>query len=143
MVQAFAVQESIDLPNERVWQELTAWERAPAWMAGVEAMRAEGPTAAGTVVRFTARGTERASTITACEPGRSLTLTTARGPVSASYTYALAAEDAGTRASLVVDVTTKGIARAFTPMLSRAMRRADGGQLRELRRVLEKESAAS
>jgi len=108
-----------------MWQEVTAWERAPAWMAGIE----------------TTRGAEQMSTITACEPGRFVTLTSVRGRVSASCAYTLAAEGSATRASLVADVTTTGAARALAPVLRRAIRHADSGQLRELRHRLEQESA--
>ena len=143
MVQAFAVQERIESPADRVWDELTAWDRAPAWMPGIEAMRADGPTAAGTHVRYTARGAEQTSTVTACEPGRLLTLTSERGPVRASYTYTLEAQGPATRVDLVVDVATRGAARVFGPLLRRMMKRADGGQLHALRRVLEQESATA
>lgn len=143
MVQAFAVRERIEAPTDRVWAELTAWERAPGWMAGVEVMRADGPTAAGTHLRYRAGPgkAEQVSTITACEPGRLVTVTSARGPVRASYTYALVPQGMATEASLVVDVRTAGAARVFGPVLRRAMKRADGGHLRALRRVLEQPTA--
>jgi hypothetical protein len=47
----------------------------------------DGATAVGTTLRFTTRGKEQASEISALEPGRSVTLRSRQGGVTADYTY--------------------------------------------------------
>jgi uncharacterized protein YndB with AHSA1/START domain len=86
MARAFAVTRKIDRPVDVVWSRLTDWDRAAPWM-GVDAIRAEGATAVGTTLRFTARGKDRTSEIAALAPGRSVTLRSRQGGVTADYIY--------------------------------------------------------
>lgn len=131
MTRAFAVSTTIDLPVGLVWERLVDWETADRWMPGVDAIRTEGPTAAGTIVVFTTRGKERLGRIAELDPGRSITLTSSQGGVSANYVYECVTEGRGTRVSLVADCSTTGYMRLLGPVIRYAIRRADHGQLDE------------
>lgn len=129
MTVAFTSTTTISQPVGRVWDRLVDWGSAAQWMPGVEDLRAEGPLAAGTTLIFTARGKERRGTIAAVEPGRSLTLRSVQGGVTADYAYECVEQDGGTRVSLVADCTMTGPVRLLGPLIRYAVRRADGGQL--------------
>ena len=128
MTRAFAVTRAIDLPAEQVWARLTDWDRAASWL-GVDAIRADGATAVGTTLRFTARGTERTSEIAALEPGRSVTLRSRQGGVTADYTYRVEPDGAGSRVTLIAEVATRGAWALAGPVIRAAIRRTDRGQL--------------
>jgi uncharacterized protein YndB with AHSA1/START domain len=133
MTQAFRRERVIEAPVDEVWRRLTDWDRAAGWL-GVDAIRADGPTRPGTTLRFTARGKEHTSEITALDPGRSITLRSQQGGVTADYTYAVAADPGGTRVTLTADVGTRGGWWLAGPMIRGAIRRTDSGQLDALDR---------
>jgi uncharacterized protein YndB with AHSA1/START domain len=135
MAQAFRVQRQLDRPADAVWAQLTDWDRAAGWL-GVESLRAEGPTAVGTELVFTARGKERRSEIVALEPGRSITLRSRQGGVTADYTYAVEPAGAGSLATLTADVRTPGGWSLLGPVIRRAIRNEDSGQLDALAQTL-------
>jgi uncharacterized protein YndB with AHSA1/START domain len=135
MTQAFRTERVIDAPVDEVWRRMTDWDRAAGWL-GVDAIRADGPTEAGTTLRFTTRGNEHTSRITAVDPGRSVTLRSQQGGVTADYTYAVVADPGGTRVTLTADVQTSGAWRLAAPMIRVAIRRTDSGQLDALDREL-------
>jgi carbon monoxide dehydrogenase subunit G len=129
MTTAFTASATVDRPVGEVWQRLVDWDTADQWMSGVDAVSAPGPLAAGSTVVFTARGKERAATVVALDPGRSITLRSVQGGVSADYTYECVADGRGTRVGLVADCTMTGPVRLLGPVIRYAIRRADGGQL--------------
>jgi uncharacterized protein YndB with AHSA1/START domain len=135
MTEAFTVTRLFDHPADQVWQQLTDWDRAAGWL-GVDSIRAEGPTQSGTTLRFVARGKERASEIAALDPGRSITLRSRQGGVTADYTYTVEPAGDAARVGLVADVRTAGAWVLVGPMVRAAIRRADGGQLDALDRSL-------
>jgi uncharacterized protein YndB with AHSA1/START domain len=135
MTQAFRAERVVDASVDEVWGRLTDWDRAAGWL-GVDAIRADGPTQVGTTLRFTTRGKERTSRITAVDPGRSITLRSEQGGVTADYTYAVAADPGGTRVTLTAAVGTRGAWRLAGPMIRAAIRRTDSGQLDALDREL-------
>ena len=139
MARAFDVETWIDRDPQVVWKRLTDWERAADWMAGIDALEADGPSAAGTRLAFLARGKRRESVIAGLEPGRSLVLTSRQGPVEATYTYRIEPERGGTRLRLLAECDVAGPLRLLAPLLRAAIKRADGGQPEALRRVLEAE----
>jgi hypothetical protein len=98
-------------------------------MSGVDALRAHGPTAAGTTLVFTTRGKQRAAQIAALDPGRSVTLRSIQGGVTADYVYACVRHGDGTRVSLAADCRMTGPLRLLGPVVRSAIRRADSGQL--------------
>jgi uncharacterized protein YndB with AHSA1/START domain len=134
-VQAFTVARELDRPAGAVWEAMTDWDRAATWL-GVDSLRAEGPTAVGTQVVFRARGKERRSEIVALDPGRAVTLRSRQGRVIADYTYAVEPAGSGSRATLTADVRTPGIWSLLGPVIRRAIRREDSGQLEALARAL-------
>ncbi len=129
MTKAFDVQTSIEQPAAQVWERLVDWDTADRWMPGVDALRTEGPTAAGTVVVFTSRGKERRGQIAALARGRSITLRSTQGGVTADYVYECVPDGRGTRVSLVADCSITGVMRLLGPVIRFAIRRADSGQL--------------
>ena len=129
MTTAFTAETTVDQPVGAVWERLVDWDTAHRWMPGVEAVRAEGPVAVGSTVVFTARGKERLATIAAVDPGRSITLRSVQGAVTADYTYECVADGRDTRVGLVADCSMTGPIRLFGPVIRYAIRRADGGQL--------------
>jgi carbon monoxide dehydrogenase subunit G len=129
MTTAFTASATVDRPVGEVWQRLVDWDTADQWMSGVDAVSAPVPLAAGSTVVFTARGKERAATVVALDPGRSITLRSVQGGVSADYTYECVADGRGTRVGLVADCTMTGPVRLLGPVIRYAIRRADGGQL--------------
>jgi len=137
MTQAIHVTAVIDRPVGAVWAELTDWARAAEWMPGVDDVRPDGPTAVGTTLAVRARGKDRTSTITALEPGRSVTLTSVQGGVTADYRYTCEPVGDGTTVTLVADVRTSGPWGLLGPLIRTAIRRADGGQLDAFKRAVE------
>ena len=135
MATAFTATRVLDAPADLVWEELTDWSSAAGWL-GVQAVRAEGPTAVGTRLAFTARGRERRSEITALETGRSITLRSVQGGVTADYRYAVEPDGPRSRVTLVADVRTAGLWTLLAPVLRAAIRREDSGQLDALARRL-------
>lgn len=137
MAEVFAVDATINLPVEDVWARLTDWPAAAQWMPGVESVRADGQTAAGTTLTVHARGKDRTSRITTYQAGRSLTLTSVQGGVRADYTYTCEPNGAGTRLSLRVDCKTSGMWKLAGAMIRGAIRKADSGQLESFKRFVE------
>ena len=128
MTRAFAATRDIDRPAEQVWARLTDWDRAAGWL-GVDSIRADGPTAVGTTLRFTTRGKDRTSEIAALDPGWSITLRSRQGGVTADYTYGVEPTAAGSRVTLVAEVATRGEWTLAGPMIRAAIRRTDSAQL--------------
>jgi uncharacterized protein YndB with AHSA1/START domain len=129
---AFTATRTVTRPADQVWAALTDWDHA-GWL-GVEEIRAEGPTAVGTRLAFTARGRQRCSEITELDPGRVLTLRSVQGGVTADYRYTVEPAGDGTRLTLVADVTTRGPWTLLGPVIRTAIRRSDAGQLDALAR---------
>ena len=138
MPTAFTASETVSASPATVWKVLTDWPAAPGWMKGIDTMSAGGETAAGTELRFTARGRERTAELTAVDPGRALVMRSVQGPVTADYRYELNADGPDrTTVTLTADCTVRGVARMFAPLLRLAMRRTDGDQLTHLRHAVE------
>jgi carbon monoxide dehydrogenase subunit G len=135
MVQAFTVTRVVDHPADEVWRQLTDWDRAAGWL-GVDSIRADGPTEVGTTLRFVTRGKERTSEIAALEPGRSITLRSRQGGVTADYRYTVEPAGDASRVSLAADVRTSGVWALAGPLIRTAIRRTDAGQLDALDREL-------
>jgi uncharacterized protein YndB with AHSA1/START domain len=135
MVQAFRATRVVGHPVDQVWRQLTDWNRAAAWL-GVDSIRAEGHTAVGTTLRFISRGKERTSQIAALDSGRSITLRSRQGGVTAEYTYTVEPAHSGTRVTLTADVRTRGAWTLAGPAIRAAIRRSDVRQVEALDREL-------
>jgi uncharacterized protein YndB with AHSA1/START domain len=127
--EAFRTEVTVDRPADEVWARLVDWERAPRWMPGVDALRAQGPTAPGTRLVFTARGKERSGRIAAVDAGRSLTMRSVQGGVTADYTYTCVPRGHATQVGLTATCRVTGPTRLLAPVIRAAIRRADSGQL--------------
>lgn len=140
MTRAFAVKTTIDRPADEVWATLVDWPQAGRWMSGVESMVADGPDEVGTELRFRARGKDRPSSIAAIDPGRSITLRSKQGGVTADYRYRVEPKDDSTTVvHLDADCATTGVWSLVGPLLRIAMRRTDSGQLEALKELVESE----
>jgi uncharacterized protein YndB with AHSA1/START domain len=125
----FRSEVTIDRPTPQVWARLVDWEHAPRWMAGVEELRSDGPTAPGTRLTFSARGKERTGEIVAVDAGRSVTVRSVQGGVTADYTYTCLPQGQGTTVTLVATCRVTGPTRLLAPVIRAAIRRADSRQL--------------
>ncbi len=141
MAKTISVSETINRPPDEVWSVLTDWPRAVRWMNGIESMSIEGETVAGARVRFHTRGQDRDSVIAHCEAGRSITLRSQQGGVTADYTYSIeAVGDSSSRVSLEAECRFSGLQYLLLgPLIRFAIRRTDGGQIAALKRVIEGE----
>ena len=142
---SFVVEENIARPVAEVWRGLTEPALMARWM-GVENIRcADGAVRAGATLLFRARGAEQRSQVCAFEAPRTLTLESKQGGVTARYSYELEAPTAHTtRVRLRAQCRTEGVLwNLLAPLIAFAMRRADSGQLRALRRALEGDRAPS
>src|SRR5688572_17059307 len=126
MSRAFSVTRQVDRPVEQVWRQLTDWERAAGWL-GVDSIRADGATQVGTTLRFVTRGKERTSEVGALDPGRSITLRSRQGGVTADYRYTVDPAGAGSRVTLTADVRGSGAWAFAAPLIRTAIRRTDAG----------------
>lgn len=107
-------------------------------MSGVDSMMAGGPNEVGTELMFRARGRDRPSSIAAIEPGRSVTLRSVQGGVTADYRYRLEpVSESVTDVGLDADCSTTGLWSVAGPLLRFAMKRTDSGQLEALKEMLE------
>ena len=86
-------------------------------MPGVGSLRARDASVPGAALMFTARGKERTGQIAAPEVGRSITLRSVQGGVTADYVYACSQQDAWTGVSLTVDCRTSGAFRPLGPVI--------------------------
>lgn len=139
MAKAFTAHATINRPVKEVWAALTDWEAAPRWMGGIDSMSSSGETEIGTQLTFVARGKERTSEVVELDPGRSLTLRSVQGGVSADYIYRL--QDTSPEATTVtLDAFCEARSlgwRILSPLIHFAMRRTDGGQLDALKEEVE------
>lgn len=134
---AFTDTQLVYVSYTRAWSLLTDWDAAPVWMPGVDHMYAEGPPELGMAVDFIAGGHERTATITALDPGCSMTLTMGTGDVQTDYRYALAQDGGNVRISLTVDVVVSEELADMAPGIRESVTAADGEQLRQFKRYAE------
>ncbi|NDI34193.1 hypothetical protein [Chengkuizengella sediminis] len=127
---------------ENVWQFIIAMEEnAPKWMPNIPYMKKNtaGQVKNGTNFTFKARDKERTSTITQFNPFKSFTFTSIQGKFRADYTYSLTKQsDNTTKVSLVAKCEASGMVKIIAPLINIAIRKADSGQLKTLKDVIEK-----
>jgi uncharacterized protein YndB with AHSA1/START domain len=135
---AFTATELVYVPPRRVWDLLTDWVAAPAWMPGVREMHAEGPTALGLTIDFHSNGHDRSATVTELEPGRSITITSSQGDVRADYRYVLEPDGGDTRLTLTAEVAVSDALEGLAGEIRETIAAADQGQLASFKRFAEK-----
>lgn len=130
----FVVEEHIDADPKLVWRHLTTPALMARWMPGISNLRADddGPLKSGSSLKFQARGSERSSDVTECRTGEALALRSTQGPITATYTYAVAADGAGTHVTLTIDCVARGPVRVIAPVIRAMMRRAEASHLSRL-----------
>jgi carbon monoxide dehydrogenase subunit G len=138
MTEAFRTEEALAVSSDRAWAALTDLVRAPEWMPGVDSMSVAGTLRQGARVTFHTRGKERASEVIQLAPGRSMTLRSVQGPVTADYVYSVdPVADEASRVTLAADVTTSGGMRVLAPLIRSAIAKADRGQLSRFKAFVE------
>lgn len=117
---------------------------APDWYANIDSVRwrTEAPLTEGTqvtfVARFLGRRLEYTYEVPDYLPGQRLVMRTAEGPFPMETVYTWSEESPGsTRMTLRNHGEPAGFSRFVAPMMSFAMRRANNGDLRRLKQILE------
>src|SRR3954469_24960467 len=120
---------------------------APDWYANIAAVEFAPPLAVGAratfVAHFLGRRLEYTYEIRELVPGKRLVMSTAQGPFPMETTYTFADAPAGaTRMTLRNRGEPAGFARVAAPVMARAMKRANGKDLRRLKEILEARAAS-
>ena len=138
MAGGFTAREFVERSPQEVWAYLTDFSNAQKWMTGVEAMApiTADPIQVGTRLRFTSRGKQRESEITALEPGKRLELTSTQGGVTAIYAYSLEPRDNGTDLTLRATCAATGFWKLLHPIIVVAMKRSDSSHLTNLKTTM-------
>ena len=125
--------------------------RAPEWYENISSVEwlTPAPLAVGSRLTFHARFLGRSLTYTYevvdLIPGERLAMRTAEGPfpMETRYTWTPAGDGSRTRMTLRNVGAPSGFARAMTPVIAPAMRRANRKDLRRLKSVLETREPAA
>ena len=138
MTGGFTVKEIIERSPQEVWGYLTDFGNAKKWMTGVEDMApiTQGPLRVGTRFRFTARGKERESHVTALEPDKRIALTSTQGGITATYTYTLTPIGDSTEVTLTAACEATGFWQLLHPIILFAMKRSDSSHLTKFKTAL-------
>lgn len=134
----------IRCPREEVSAFAADPANAPAWYKNIKTVEWETPPPAvvGSRIRFRAQFLGRTLNysyeIRELEPGRRLLMATAQGPfpMQTAYTWE-DTPDGGTRMTLRNRGEPSGFAAVATPVMTRAMRKANEADLRRLKALLE------
>lgn len=139
MAVVFVSEEIVNRQDSQVWEKMTDWKLASKWMNGIDSLQANGETKPGTVLTFVARGKERSSTIEECKPNEMIVLKSTQGSVTARYRYELSRIDPNlTKVKLIADCESSGILlKLVFPLLKVAIRKADGSQIANLKKLIE------
>ena len=139
-MKGFQVTERIERPIDQVWRRLTDWERAGDWMRGVDRLRVVGggQPSEGAEMLFVTRGKERSTRVVAWQPPKQVALASTQGGITATYRYRCTGDGDATEVTLDAVCEARGVVwKLLSPLISRAMKRADGGQIAALKQVVE------
>jgi hypothetical protein len=124
-------------------------DNATKWYENIKAVewRSPRPLATGTrlafVATFLGRRLEYTYEVRALAPGQRFVMSTAEGPFPMETTYTFEDAAAGaTRMTLRNRGEPAGFAKVAAPVMARAMRRANGQDLRRLKEILERSGAS-
>jgi uncharacterized protein YndB with AHSA1/START domain len=122
-------------------------DNATQWYENIESVewRSPRPLAVGTrlafVASFIGRRLDYTYEVRELVPGERFVMSTAEGPFPMETTYAFAdAAGGGTRMTLRNRGEPAGFAKVGAPLMARAMRRANGKDLRRLKTLLEQQT---
>jgi uncharacterized membrane protein len=133
----------IDRPVHVVAEYAGDPSNAPEWYQNIESVewRSPRPLAVGSRLEFVARfmGRRLAYTYEVREhvPGERFVMSTAQGPFPMETTYTFEDASQGTRMTLRNRGEPSGFAKVGAPLMERAMRRANGADLRRIKELLE------
>ncbi|MBP5858796.1 SRPBCC family protein [Marivibrio halodurans] len=141
---AFTVTRLIHAPLADVWAVAGDPTRFPEWMRGLDAVEPpeEGGLEPGAELTVTVsdRGQQRRASLTLArwEPPRTFAIRAGGASAGTIYRYDFepARDGAATRARLEAEVTVAGKWVLLAWLLKRGMKRADGGQLKALGRLV-------
>jgi uncharacterized protein YndB with AHSA1/START domain len=132
-------------PREEVSAYASDPENATDWYENIKAVewRTPRPLAVGSrlafVAQFLGRRLEYTYEVRELAPGAKLVMSTEQGPFPMQTTYTFAdAAGGGTRMTLRNRGEPSGFAKVAAPVMARAMRRANGKDLRRLKAILER-----
>lgn len=130
----------VHLPAGRVWDLLTDWAAAPAWLPGVEEMHVNGPVGPGQEITYTTGGHERQYTLATYDPGHGLTMVSGAddADLRVEYGYLLSPDAGATTVQLRVAVRSTQDLHEEALGLAAALADAEAGQLESLRDYAEK-----
>ena len=118
-------------------------DHAAQWYENIKAVawKSPPPMQVGSLVAFVAhflgRKLEYTYEIREWLPGEKLVMATADGPFPMETTYTWTAEGSGTRMTLRNRGEPTGFSKLAAPLMTLAMRRANEGDLRKLKEILE------
>jgi uncharacterized membrane protein len=134
----------IKRPRDEVAAFASDPTNAPAWYKNIKAIDWETspPAAVGSRIRFRAqflgRTLEYTYEVREFEPGRRFVMSTAQGPFPMETTYTWEdVPDGATKMTLRNRGEPSGFAAVTAPVVTRAMRKANEGDLRRLCKLLE------
>ena len=134
----------ISRPRDEVLAYAADPANAPAWYKNIKAVEWQTPPPAniGSRVRFRAhflgRTLEYTYEVRELEPGRRFVMATAQGPFPMETTYTWEdAADGATKMTLRNRGEPSGFAAVTAPVMTRAMRKANEGDLQRLKELLE------
>lgn len=130
----------VHLPVRRVWELLTDWSAAPAWLPGIEEMHVNGPSGPGQELAYSSGGHARHYTLATLDAEHGLTMVSgsADDEVRVEYGYLLVPDGAWTRVSLRVAVRVHETLAEEGLGLATALADAEAGQLESLRDYAER-----
>ena len=140
----FQLSEHINRSPEEVFAYVTDLSKALEWLPAVTGLEpiSEGPMQVGTRYQETRRvGDMEGQTeieVTHYNPPVSYATIFKRGGYHSTYCYTFKIEGVGTRVELKCVVVGLGIKKLFAPIIARAMRRFDQGQLVSLRKSIDR-----
>ncbi len=142
MADGFTVKDTIAATPQEVWDYLTDFSNAKAWMTGVDDMTqvTQGPLEVGTRYEFKSRGKTRESHVSALDRGKRVALTSTQGGVTATYTYSLDPVGDGTQVMLHAVCKATGLWKLLHPIIAFAMKKSDSSHIANLKAAMARHS---
>jgi len=137
------VETRVGRPRAEVAAYATDWRNDPDWIGALTDVRplTDEPFGVGSqvarVATFLGRGFEYVNEVVEYEPGARLVMRSVKAPFPMMVTYEFEDADGATLVRIRAQGDASGFYRAAGPVLSRAVKRAIGGDLRRLKSLLE------
>ena len=148
-----AVDVTVDIVIDRPRYDVTDYamnpDNDPVWISGIQQARmlTEPPLAKGTRVErlaaFLGKRIEYILEVVEYDPQNLLAMRSVKGPFPMRVTYEFEEVDGGTLARIRIQGEASGFYRLAAPLISRAVKRNVGNDLRALKKILESETDGS